>query len=461
MTKRVRTTRRLEVWLKDTSVALFVLNAHRRLVFFNVGCEQLTGWTPGDLLGQVCDFVTETDCQQPKALLASLAPPAEVWRGQTLTIPVFLARREREPISCVIHFYPLTDAEHKAQATLGIIQVGTSELKSHSVSLSQQLHRELAELRASIRQVFTEESLIGRSSAMKRVIGQLTLAQQSLLPLHFAGEAGTGREHLARWVHYNSSLRQRPFVPIDCRRMPTDQLQSTFERLTTAANDEAFRPGTVYFNHIDVLSRELQGQVLELIESKDPLKPRVMTASQTRLQPLVESEQMLEELYFSLTALEVQVPPLRRRPEDVDLLAQYILEELNRGDPRQVTGFDDEVWRQFRRYNWPGNVGELRAVVMESRKNCLGPLIESEDLPFRFRTGVDRQSIGPATRRQVVPLDTLLLQVEREQIELALIEAHHNRAKAAEILGITRPRLYRRMELLGLTDERPSDENDP
>lgn len=458
MTKRVRTTRRLEAWLKDTSVALFVLNAHRRLVFFNVGCELLTGWTPGDVLGQVCDFVTETETHLPIAVLASLAAPSDVWSGKTTSVPVFLPRRELEPVASVIHYYPLTDAEHKVQAALGIIQLETSDVRPIMVSQSQRLHRELAELRASIRQMFTEESLIGRSPAIRRVMEQLKLAQQSSVPVHFSGEAGSGREHLARWAHYNSPAGQRPFVPLDCRKLPIDQLQSTFERLTTAANEEAFRPGTVYLNHVDVLSRELQRLVLELIESKDPLRPRIMTASHSRLRPYVESEQLLEELYFSLTSLEVEVPPLRHRPEDLQLLGQYFLEELNRGDPVQISGFTDEVWQQFRRYNWPGNVGELRAVVIEARKNCPAAIIESPHLPFRFRTGVDRQAVGPMPRPRVVPLDPLLLQVEREQIELALAEAHQNRAKAAELLGITRPRLYRRMELLGLIEENSEDD---
>ena len=121
MAKRVRTTRRLEVWLKDTSVALFVLNSQRRLVFFNVGCEQLTGWTPAEVLGRVCDYLTESDPADSSALLASLAPPADVWMGQTTTVPINLARRESDPVACNIHFYPLTDAEQKVQAALGII----------------------------------------------------------------------------------------------------------------------------------------------------------------------------------------------------------------------------------------------------------------------------------------------------------------------------------------------------
>ena len=160
----------------------------------------------------------------------------------------------------------------------------------------------------------------------------------------------------------------------------------------------------------------------------------------------------MRELFYALTSIVISVPLLRDRPEDLPLLAQFFLEESNRGAEHQVTGFHDDVLQKFLRYNWPGNVGELRAVVIESRSLCRGPTIELEHLPFRFRTGVSAQSIGPVIRRRAEALDPLLLRVEKEQIEMALAESHHNKARAAELLGITRPRLYRRMEILEIVD---------
>ena len=94
MPKRIRTTRRLEVWLKDTDLALFVLNAQRRLVFFNHGCERLTGWTGADVLGQKCDYVSETDPHSTAALLATLAPPPEAWNGTPMQTPVHVPHRD-------------------------------------------------------------------------------------------------------------------------------------------------------------------------------------------------------------------------------------------------------------------------------------------------------------------------------------------------------------------------------
>ncbi|WP_373649820.1 sigma 54-interacting transcriptional regulator [Schlesneria sp. DSM 10557] len=452
MARRVRTTRRLEVWLKDTSVALFVLNAHRRLVFFNAGCERLTGWVPSAVLGQVCEFVSEADPHSAAALLASLAPPANVWRGDTVTVPAVVAHRELDPVTSQIHFFPLTDTDNRVQAALGIIQSAATPSAASSVSTTQRLHVELALLRNSLRKNVGVGALIGQCAGMRRVFDQLQLAQRSSLPLLFVGETGTGREHMARVIHAAGERSDDLFVPLDCRRMPAELLESTFKRILDSHAGAGFLPGTLYLNQIDTLSRDLQYSVLRLIQSENPSAPRVMAAASKPLEPLIESEHYLEEFVYALTPMVITVPPLRSRENDMELLAQYFLEECNRNEPQQVTEIDEEVWERFRRYNWPGNVGELRTVVWEARKTCAGFKIESADLPFRFRAGVSGQAIGPRQPTRVEPLDPLLMRVEREQIELALKTARDNKAKAAELLGITRPRLYRRMEVLGIVD---------
>ena len=461
MAKRVRTTRRLEVWLKDTSVALFVLNANRRLVFFNAGCQQLTGWTPPDVLGQVCEFVTETDPNSSAALLASLTPPSNVWTGETVTVPASISHRERDPVTSHIHFFPLTDVEHKVQAALGVIQPASATLQSAEVSVSQRLHVELAVLRASVLQQIGEGFLIGRSPGMRRVSGQVRLAQESSVPVLFLGEVGTGREQLGRLIHDAGDRSRSSFVPLDCRRLTAQHLESTFRRILESSQANDIQPGTIFLNHVDALPRDLQRLVLSVIELKRPASPRVMAAVLNPLDRLIESEEFLAELHYALTTIVISIPSLRSRTEDVEPLAQFFLEELNRGQSHQITGFHDDVWQQFHRYNWPGNIGELRAVVTEARSACTGPEIELIHLPFRFRTGVSGQSIGPSTRQRSEALDPLLLRVEREQIELALVEARYNKAKAAELLGITRPRLYRRMEVLGIVDNDASEIEEP
>lgn len=453
MAKRVRTTRRLEVWLKDTDLALFVLNAQRRLVFFNRGCEQLTGWSAADLLGQKCDYVSESDSHTTAALLAALAPPPGAWSGKPHQAPVNLPRRHEVPLTRLLHFFPLADTDVKA--ILGIV-IDVPEMPGLSpVPAAQQLHAELAVLRQTVRRRYGDGNLVGRSLSIRRAFEQIRLAQSSMVPVLFVGEAGSGKQHLARIMHYQSPLGKRAFVPLDCRGSSLD-LERTLERIREVQQADALRTGSVYFDQIDSAPADFQRILSDWIKQESAV--RVLAGSTRPLKPLVETDQFSPELYFALTPLSVEIPPLRERMEDMEPLAQFFLEELNREATTQVGGLSDDVWRQFRRYNWPGNVAELRRVIHETRAACPDATVKPEHLPFRFRTGVTAQAMEPAQRPRAVSLDQFLEQIEREQIEQALRECGDNKARAAEFLGITRPRLYRRMEVLGIIDPHPTEE---
>jgi DNA-binding NtrC family response regulator len=511
MPQRARTTRRLEAWLKDTGLPLFVLNAQRRLVFFNHGCERLTGWKGGDVLGQVCDYAAEPDMNCPAALLAALAPPPAVWKGTPESAQGTIPRRDEEPLTRMVHFYPLTNDEadvqrrivagvvahsgqHDGSANDSAIEVSSSSItptgsmalpvsrsmkasskrgnslsgvnailgvigpvpvvsREDRVPSTQRLHAELAAMRQAIRRQYGSGTLIGKSPSLRRAFSQIKLAQSSMVPMLFVGESGVGKQHLARVMHYQSPLAKRAFVPIDCRRAATENLDALLQRLREDLQADVLRAGTVYFDHLNAAPADFQRSVLEWFKSNLGIQgPRVLAGSTCRLEPLIDRDEFSRELYFALSTLVVDIAPLRERLDDLEPLAQHFLEELNRGDATQVGGFTDDVWHQFRRYNWPGNSAELRAVIVESRAVCSEPLVDVEHLPFRFRTGLNAKSIGPSTRPRPELLDPLLERIEREQIELALVECRHNKARAAELLGINRPRLYRRMEALGVMD---------
>lgn len=458
MPKRVRTTRRLEVWLKNTDLPLFVLNAQRRLVFFNHGCERLTGWVATDVLGQVCDYLSDESPHTTLALLASLAPPPEVWKGQRVFASTFLSRREGDPLDRCIEFFPLTDNDQRVSAVLGVIVEIIHSSKVASQTTTQRLHAELASLRHSIRQRFGEGKLVGRSASIRRAFAQIQLAVSSKLPVLFVGEAGVGKQHLARTMHYQSPQGRQAFVPLDCRRAATEDMEAILVRLRDEQQAEGLRPGAVYFDFIDFAPADFQRTLVEwMATNTGPQAARVLVGSTRPLEPMVDSGDFSRELFYSLTTLVVEVSPLSQRSEDLEPLAQNFLEEMNRSAPVQVGGFTDEVWRQFRRYNWPGNVAELRAVVEEARAACSAPLIAPEHLPFRFRVGVGAQAVGPTIRPRPEQLDPLLERIEREQIELALSESRQNKARASELLGITRQRLYNRMKALGIADADPGD----
>ena len=300
MTKRIRTTRRLEVWLKDTSVALFVLNLQRRLVFFNVGSERISGWSAAEMLGKKCDYLTEVDLSTPTALLSALAAPADAWSGHSISVSAMIPTKESDPIPCAIHFYPLTDSELKVQAVLGIIQRQSDHEARGESARPHQLHAELAAIRHALQSRYSEASLIARSAGMRRAIEQFRLAQQVHLPVLFIGEEGTGRQYMARLIHYANKDRQAPFVPIDCRRILPDHLLDMLRRMMNVHADDGLVVGTVYLNHIEAVPRDIQQILVEMIESKLPNRPRVIAASTRALESYFDSEQMPRHPVFCI-----------------------------------------------------------------------------------------------------------------------------------------------------------------
>jgi DNA-binding NtrC family response regulator len=271
--------------------------------------------------------------------------------------------------------------------------------------------------------------------------------------VHFTGGQGTGREHLARVVHSQGADRARTFVPLDCRRLPPFELKRALRRaLIHEPGDDGDSPGglpgTLFLRNVAHLPRDLQ----ELVVASHAGAVRLMASSTDSLTDALEADELIPEFYYLVTELTIDVPSLHQRREDLPLLAQQLLEQQNRGGERQVGGFTPDVLEQFARYNWPGNVAELAAVVAEARAAGAGALITPQDLPFRFRTGIDAQAIGPAVEARPIDLEAALAEVEREHILRALQQAKNNKSQAAALLGLTRPKLYRRMEVLGLVD---------
>ncbi len=257
------------------------------------------------------------------------------------------------------------------------------------------------------------------------------------------------------------------FVPLECGRTPAEELRRVLTRLLERheAPSMAARspmPGTVYLDEVDRLPRDLQEQIVASWLLPVAERPRLRFMGATSVEPgcLVDDDRLRSDFHDLLSPLVLEVPPLRERQEDILLLAQHFLEDLNRGRELQVSGFRPAVAEQFAEYRWPGNLDELSRVVREARDKCIeegSTWIDSNHLPFRFRTGLGAQRT-PAPREPFGPirLDDVLADCEKELLQRALRETRHNLSRAADLLGINRPRLYRRLEQLGLPTGDPS-----
>jgi DNA-binding NtrC family response regulator len=461
MSRRARKRLRPDHLIGRATTPVYMVTPDRRISFFNAGCQALTGWSADEILGLLCEFITEPADNSPESLAASLCPPAAAFAGKVSSLPAQIVRKDQDREPRTLNFIPLLDEEGTLVSILSVIGSGDAAERIATVDPAQELHGELASLRLFLARRFGTKSLICKSDSMLRVADQAAIARSTASPLLIWGESGSGKEHLARAIHYESASRTRTFVPLDCKSLSPLELGQTLKRLLYPSEEDSFpsplalQPGTLYLAHVEALPRDAQTIVTDAFRQENgrARELRLMASSTLSPEVLGREDQLRPDFFHLLTPLCIAVPPLRERMGDLRFLAQYLLEELNRGEARQFNGFGDDVWDKFAEYNWPGNVGELLAVIRDARALCNEPLIRVKDLPFRFRTGLDAQSVGPPRRPPVAQLEPLLAQTEREQIERALAQSRHNKSRAAKLLGMTRPRLYRRMEILGIPDE--------
>ena len=452
---------RFEAAINAVDSPMFLVDSQRRVVFLNEGCQTLTGWTLPEVVGAVCEFASSGEAASIEALTGALCPPQETIDSEPRELVRQFVHRESGQITPrMVHFYPL-DTDGQVDFVIGIVTEIPTKPASTDTSIVTRVHAELAVLRHELRQRYGEDSILTNSVSMKRVIDQVEAARQSRATVHICGEKGTGKEHIARTIHYTSDLGQQAFVPIQCQLMPPRELHEAIRRLVEADWGEqlpiaALQPGCVFLDDVDTLPRDVQQRLVDFVASPRGAdfrsNVRLLSSSRIGLEDARTNEQISDDFYYLLTSVQIELLPLRHRMDDLQVLAQHFLEQRNHDQSKQVTGFSAEVWSQFEEYNWPGNLDELDEVIYEALCNSDGPVIRADHLPFRLRTGLDAQRLGPISDGPIEALEPLLKRVEREQIERALEQAKGNKTMAARLLKITRPSLYRRMQTLGLFD---------
>ncbi|MFO1019242.1 MAG: sigma 54-interacting transcriptional regulator [Planctomycetales bacterium] len=449
------------VWeerLAKADSPLFLIAADLTVLAFNPGCERLCGWSAMDVQGKPCRFLSETGHGIP-ALMANLCPPPEVWQGTETSLPIYLERKEHSPLAQLVRFIPLRDAKGKVTSALGVLSDIMLPHPEREISPSLRLHAELAAIRVPLRRRFGEQALVAKSAPMKRVLNQLELAMQVSAAVFLQGEAGTGKEHLARSIHLGSPLKEHWFVPLDCKKLTPGELAGILERLLEVHHippgaTSGPQPGSLYLADVEYLPRDLQEKLAHELLEREPaerIRLRLLASSTVSLKQLLAEEKLRGDLGAALSTLMIELPPLRERREDLPLLAQHFLEEQNRLLEKPLSGLLPEVHELFERYPWHGNLDELQHIIHEAAKLASGQIAE-KDLPFRFRVVREAQLTPPPPEHPPLPLEEILTRVETDLIRLALERAGDNKSKAAEMLRINRARLYRRMQMLGIED---------
>lgn len=294
-------------------------------------------------------------------------------------------------------------------------------------------------------------AIITKDREMNRLLQEAKEIADSLASIFIQGESGTGKELFARHIHHNSSRRNRAFVPINCAALPENLLESelfghekgSFTGAITKklGKFEIANHGTILLDEISEMDIQLQSKLLRVLQEKEidkvggispvPIDVRVIATTNRDIENMIEEGSFREDLYYRLNVIPFHLPPLRRRRNDIPLLANYFIEKYNRIDKRSVKELTEEAVQLLIQKQWRGNVRELENVMERAILMCKGDLIDKDGL---FITERDRQ---PENTGGTFMHTISLREMEKKAIFHTLDQTNGNRTHAAEILGIS------------------------
>ena len=321
-------------------------------------------------------------------------------------------------------------------------------------------------------------AMIGRAPEMEKLYRILSKVAQSSHPVLILGESGTGKELVARTIHAYGPNAQKPFLPVDCGSLAPTLIESELFGYVKGAFTGANRSkdgllvsaegGTVFLDEIGELSLELQVKLLRALQEKEvrpvgathrvPIRARIVAATNRDLAAMVEKGSFRKDLFYRLNVVNLRLPPLRDRREDIPLLAAYFLDRISRERGRKFT-LSDEALRIMMRHDWPGNVRELENSVERACALSSGPVLQLGDLPTQLQQqGIEAQRAATAAAQEIsranasAPVVKTLADLEREAILGAIQTLNGDKLQAAKLLGIGKTTLYRKLKEYGLAD---------
>lgn len=325
---------------------------------------------------------------------------------------------------------------------------------------------------------FSFKQIVGRSPVMREMLRiAQKVAESQVSSVLLQGESGTGKDLVARAIHYGSKRAAHPFIAINCAALPSNLIESElfgYEKgaFTDAKNrkaglfEQANEGGTVFLDEISELDINLQAKLLRVLEDgsfrrvgglKDvPFNARVIAASNRDLKRESAERRFRLDLYYRLAVIQLDIPPLSERGDDIMILAEHFVKLGLRNGGSRISGFSPEAVRAFRQYHWPGNVRELgnvieRAMILEDGDVITTRYLPQGIVPERANEGPQRMVvIGEDASVHLPPGGILLTEVETSLMKQALARASGNQTRAADLLGLTRDQFrYRLKKITG------------
>ena len=446
--ERERERRHLHAIFRSVHDAILTVDATLRIIeaneaairFFQLASRQTNGHSLGDLLGEqyaaCCHVLQNTlDTQQPV---------------REYQVEFQLENRPRQVV--VMNSSPLLDDGGRFVGAVLVVR---------DVTRITLLERELKER-------YRFQNIVGKSPQMQKIYDALESLTATNTTVLITGDTGTGKELVAEALHYSSPGPVKPFIKVNCSALAENLLESELFGHVKGAFTGADRGkvgrfqladgGTILLDEIGDLSPAIQVKLLRVLQEKtfekvgdhSPIRVdlRVIAVTNRNLRDRIRAGAFREDLYYRLKVVEIALPPLRERREDIPLLVEHFCRHFNSAFHKQIAGISDAVLNLFMRYPWPGNIRELEHALEHAFVLCRYDRIEMTQLPQEILAYAPLR-----TEPQQASRPAAITSVEEiEAIRRALRKTDGNKAKAARLLGIARQTLYRKLEHYGLTD---------
>ncbi len=438
---------RLEAILQSINDGVFTVDTQWRITCFNKAAERITGYRREEALGKRCyeifrSNLCKTDCPLRKTIQT---------HRPLSGVEMQIVNKEGRRVPISVSTSLLIDRE-------GEIMGGVEVFRD--LTLMKSLKKELEER-------YSFGNLVGKSEKMQKIYDLLEVVSDTDSNVLIVGETGTGKKLVARALHYNSSRREYPFVTISCAAIPENLLESELfgheKGAFTGAVErklgkfEVANGGTIFLDEIEELPKPLQAKVLRVIEDKEfervggtetiKVDVRIVAATNRNLKELVEEGKFREDLYYRLKVVTIVLPPLRERREDIPLLVEHFIKHFNRKMERNIKGLSRSAMDIILDYDWPGNVRELENAIEHAFIHCRGEIIQPAHLPEEIVES--KKVLGEEKKIRNIK------EIEKGIIQTALKEGKR-RKEIAEILGVSRSTLWRKMKKYGIASQENS-----
>lgn len=451
-----------EIILESINDGVFTIDTDWKITSFNRAAEHITGISREDAIGLRCSEVFKSNMCEGKCPLAETFATGKTVINQSGYIVNLSGKRV--PVS-----------------------VSTALLKDEKGSIigGAETFRDLSEIE-QLKKLRARErigSIVSNSESMRKIVTMVPAVAQSTSTVLILGESGTGKEVLARTIHNFSTQKQGPFIAVNCGALPDTLLESELfgyrkGAFTGADKDKPGRfalakGGTLFLDEIGDISPAMQVKLLRVLQEHqfEPLgaraiektDARIICATNRNLEELVKLGKFRKDLYYRIHIIEMTIPPLRERKEDIPLLADQFLHRFAVLNNKPIERFSSEVFGLFYSYSWPGNIRELENVVERAVVLSQGNQITLNDLPqeiiepaqgshemHKDKEKAEGISLRSRHEKSLLSVAELRKEAERNLIQDALERHHGQVAQAAQELGMHRATLYRKIKVLGL-----------